>query len=288
MTNQETSIEIGARLAKAREDAVSAVAGVDTAQTAYAAGLLTGTPTALRKLAEARADAAIRADQASAVVSKLEADLDLATEAEAEASRREQYAAACALAEAARKQLFDTYPRAAEQIRAVLRTIGEADIAVAAANENLPQGANPIADSNCARSLPNLPEEMISEEIVELWALDSFSSPLPEHRQKKVQAYSADPKTGFLPYVGSTSGGKDPCTLRTFRRTERLPAVVGRHVRPLADEVQLPGLAFGEGAYWKPSSSPGEVLRQLSEPRRPAAVEGPREPVIEYLPVRNP
>lgn len=278
MTNHETSIEIGTRLAKAREDAVSAAAGVNTAQAAYADALLTASAPALRKLAEARSDATIRVDQLNALVSKLEVDLDLATEAEAEASRYEQYAAACALAESARKQLFADYPKAAEKIRAVLGAIAEADIAVEAANQNLPAGATPIAKPEGSRALPNLPEEIVSEDTVELWVMDGNSSPLPAEQQDQVD------RNGRI----AINGRQYNCTRRHFRRREFLPPVFGRYVRQLASEINLPGLAFGEGSYWKPVSGTGEAPRQLAEPRRPPAVDGPRAPVVEYQPVRNP
>jgi hypothetical protein len=279
--DSDTVTDLTAKLEQARQTAVVAAAAVEAAEAAYQAGLLTEAPTALRRLAEGKTDAGIRVDQAAAIIVSLEAKLAAAIGSETEARRREQYDSASALAETARKQLFADYPAAAEKIRAVLRAIAAADIAVEAANQDLPEGAAPIAKPENSRALPNFPQEMISEERVELWSGAGDTRPIPPEFQHTAQTNGRDT-------TAQTGSGRIEVVKRTFDRTEYLPALFGRHSPALASAIELPGLSFGEGPYWTPASDPAAVLAQLDKPRRPPAVDGPRVPTVEHRLIRNP
>lgn len=259
------------RLALAREDALIAAAAVDAADATYRAGLLTESPTAVRRLIDAKTEAAISADRATAVFADLELRIAAAGVSAAEAARDARYNAAAKLAAIATAELAK-YPAAAEMIRSVLRAVAEADIAIAAANGDLPAGKAPIVHPESFRSLPNLPEEVISEEVVALWAHVTDSTPLPDHRQGEVSA------RGFI-RVGRN---EFECVKRTYRRQTVLPAVYGRHVAPLASEIKLPG-AFGESPFWEPTHHQADVLRQLDKHRRPPAVDSPREPMVTVI-----
>lgn len=263
------------RLVLAREDALTANAAVDVADAAYREALIGQRPAAVRSLIDARTEATIAADRAAAIIADLEGRIAAAEIIEAEGVRRARYDAAVKLAATASDELA-RYPAAAEAIRAVLGAIAEAEVAIAAANQDLPAGEAPIVNPETTRSLPNLPEEVISEDTVELWAHDGDSTPLSDDHQGRVD------HRGRIRF--DDNAYDFPCVKRTYNRRTVLPAVFGRHVRPLASEIRLPG-AFGESPFWEPAHSPADALLQLGKHRRPPTVDSPREPVVTLVPM---
>lgn len=267
------------RLDALRADALAADAAVIAADTAYQAGLVDETPAALRKILDSKAEAAIRGDQARAKIAALEPKLASTLDAEAEARRWDTYAAAQALAEAARTRLFNEYEAACEPIRELLRVVTVADVAVARANADLPTGADEIAYAEAGRSLSGQPGEVLSQTEVQHWAYSNGGEPILDAPRKPFGTF----REGL---VFLHEDDIVPSAKRTFVRTERLPAIPGITVPSLIASVALPGLRAGEGAFWARVDSVAAAVEQLATPRAPAAALGPRSPEVTYAPVR--
>lgn len=281
-----TSSDISTALEQARADLAAAERAVTVAEKAYTDGLLTEQPAALRKLADAKQDALIEVDRYGAIIGKLEAQLERAAASEAESARLADYKKAQELADTARKKMQKDYPKAAEAIRAILRELAEAEIAVRAANENLPEGAQPIFGPEASRGTPTLYREELGEEVVELWCgAGDRSTPIPDHLQSRVHPEQRirrgeNELRGSLP---TDSGSMDVVRSRLIRRKFRSQQG-GRYVAPLASEIALPPLQAGASAFWKPEpGSPNDILSQLNKPliEPPAPTERPVE--IEYF-----
>lgn len=286
----ESSTEIAAALDAARTKAEEADAGVNLADAAYKAALLTETSDALRKLVDDKVNHGIAADQARARAAKLEADLAAALAAEAEDGRAKRYAEAKALADAARKKLFGEYPKAAESIRSILRAIAEADIAVADANADLPSGAERLEAPEESRSTRYEFREELGEDRILLWAGEGApGSPLRDGQQSQVQMRDSrrkgGPVEGWLP--GDNGGGLN-CVRGAFVRTKFLPDRNGWPIGSLADGIKLPALEAGNSAFWEPTSSGAkDVIRALEKPARKRPPYAPREPAYEYRLIRE-
>ncbi|MGE3364028.1 MAG: hypothetical protein AB7I34_11320 [Rhizobiaceae bacterium] len=283
-----SSAEITAALDAARTTATEADAAVATAKKNYEAALLTEAPAALRALLDEQVDQKIVADQARARAAKLEADLEKALAAEAEDGRAKRYAEAKALADTAREKLWQQYPRAAGEIRDILRAIAEADIAVAAVNNDLPAGAERLEKPEAGRSSPNEWKEELERDRIVLWAGEGNpSSPLQEALQGKVALSEhrrrGGPVEGYLKY---DDGGGLKCVRGLFERVKFLPDRSGWTADSLANAISLPGLEAGDSDFWEPTSGGATfVLRELEKPVRKRPEPKPREPEYSYSPI---
>lgn len=292
ITAGSSSADITSALEQARADLVGAETSVEMADAAYESGLLDLDKVALRTLLDARADAKIEVDRCRAVIAKLEGQLEKTSASEAEEARRVAYEQAKAASEAARKKLHRDYPKACESIRDILRALAEADIAVAAANADLPEGASRLAGPESDRSTPAQWKNTLSEELVELWAgIGGQSTPVAEELQRSVQP-DARPRRGvahngdeamLCGRVQVEDGGVLEVVRRRFIRRRVLPDMGGYNAAALASELKLPALHAGAEPFWEPSPfTPSSVLSDLDAPLRPRPDQPKREPVYEY------
>lgn len=285
-----SSTEITAALEAARTATDEADAAVATAEKAYRAALLTETPAALRALVDEQVDQKIVADQARARAAKLEADLESALAAEAEDGRAKRYAEAKALADAAHEKLWSEYPKAAASIRDLLRAIAEADIAVAAANEDLPAGAERLDKPEEARGTRYEFREEIGEDRVLLWAGEGApGTPLNEELQGQVVANTTSRRGG--PPEGTLrrdNGSYLKCVRGLFIRRKFLPDRSGWHIGSLASAISLPAAEAGDSDFWEPTEGgAGYVLRKLDKPLLKRPPYKAREPEYEYSLIRQ-
>ncbi|WP_432347896.1 hypothetical protein WMC41_09810 [Shinella yambaruensis] len=286
---RQSSTDIASAITRAHAELEAAEAAVVAAETAYDDGLLTLDKAALRKLLDTKVEAGIEIDQIRARLAKLEREHEKALEAEAESERQAAYDRAKELVEAARKKL-PSYEKSALQIRDVLRSIAEADMAVELANESLPAGAARLEKAEDIRSTRQLYREDLKHETVELWAgIGDQRTPIPDHMQRQVNP-DARPRAGvasngevaFTGRVRTDGGGVLEVVKRRFIRTKYLPDRSGWHAPSLAASVELPPLDAGSSPFWSAVSyPPNSILAALDKPllRRPD--EGERTP--EYL-----
>lgn len=192
--------------------------------------------------------------------------------------------------EAARKKL-PSYEKSALQIRDVLRSIAEADMAVELANESLPAGAARLEKAEDVRSTRQLYREDLKHETVELWAgIGDQRTPIPDHLQHQVNP-DARPRAGvasngevaFTGRVRTDGGGVLEVVKRRFIRTKYLPDRSGWNAPSLAGSVELPPLDAGSSPFWSAVSyPPHSVLAALDKPLLPRPAAGERTPEYSY------
>jgi hypothetical protein len=295
LLGKSSSADIAAAITKAQAELAQAEAAVAAAEEQYEANLLTADKKALRALLDAKTEANIDLDQARARAHRLERDHEAALEAEAESNRQAAYDRAKELTATARKKLGD-YEKAALQIRDVLRSIAEADVAVDAANENLPAGAARLDKAEAVRSSPNLYKETVKEEIVELWAAIGQQSVPVEHQHrvrvervgKRIRSrWSEDDfdEGGWEKgYYTTDGGGTIEAVKRRFVKRTFLPDDTGHYATSLASAVSLPPAIVGGPVFFEPGSyhAPG-LLAKLDQPLPPRRIRAERKPEIEYV-----
>ncbi|MFB9795055.1 hypothetical protein [Shinella granuli] len=292
---KSSSADLAAAITKAQAELAAAEAAVADAEAQYDANLLTADKKSLRAFLDAKTEAGIDVDQARARIHRLERDHEAAIEAEAESERQVAYDRAKELTAIARKKLGD-YERAAMQIRGVLRAIAEADVAVEAANENLPAGAARLGKAEDVRSSPNLYKEVTKEEIVELWAyIGDQRTPVEhqhrvrvEHVGKRIRSrWSEDDfdEGGWEKgYYTTDGGGTIEVVKRRFVKRTFLPDDTGHFAAPLHQKVELPPAIVGGPVFFEPGSyhAPG-LLAKLDQPLPPRRIRAERKPEVEYV-----
>ncbi|MCJ2009853.1 MULTISPECIES: hypothetical protein [unclassified Methylobacterium] len=118
---------------------------VRAAEDEYSRGLLDFTADAVA-LDAARRVAAVRLDQAQALCKAFSEKEVEARARDAEFARVERYEAARAQADDARRALAEMYPQLAGDLVSLLRVAAEAELAVKAADADLPRNAIPLAN----------------------------------------------------------------------------------------------------------------------------------------------
>lgn len=292
---KSSSSDIAAAITKAQAELEAAEAAVAAAEEQYEANLLAADKKALRALLDAKTEANIDLDQARARAHRLERDHETALESEAESERQVAYDRAKELTAAARKKLGE-YEKAALQIRDVLRAIAEADVAVEAANENLPAGAARLGKAEDVRSSPNLYKEVTKEEIVELWAgIGDQSRPVEHQHRVRVERVGKRVRSRWSEedfdeggwergYYATDGGGTIEVVKRRFIKRTFLPDDTGHYAASLASAVSLPPAIVGGPVFFEPGSyhAPG-LLAKLDQPLPPRRIRAERKPEIEYV-----
>lgn len=290
---RQSSSDLAAAITKAQVELETAKSAVVAAETAYDAALLSETPAALRKLHDGITDASIEADRATAVIAKLERQHAEALEAEAADQRQRRYDDAKAASEAAEKRLRREYPKAALQIRELLADVAAASIAVRAANEDRPEGAPALAGPEHSRSQPNLYQEVLTEDVVDLWTTIDSTSPINSALQRNVRTRekgrrgqmrdrSESDESPMTYGVVQTEHGALEVVLKRFRRTKFLPDAGGRHIGSLASEIVLPPLDADATPYWTPAYDAHDAARQAVAELKPAPKRAERVPELSY------
>lgn len=234
-----------------------------------------------RSLAEAQD----RLADAELYVVELQAKLAEALSAEAEAGRREVYKSAAAKASAAAGRLSKEYARHAGAIRDVICAIAEAELAVNAANADLPCGAAPlVGPERIVRDGAASPRTIIGDTIVKLWVYPGTGNVLPPEAQATVRQNGASSK-GSLPSQSKMGDPFKEVELRSFRRIEFRPEVRADHARALARSVELPGLRAGEPPFWSSDAGdPSAVLRRADSLKAAALAKPPADVRVELIP----
>ncbi|MDP4022426.1 hypothetical protein Q8W71_07315 [Methylobacterium sp. NEAU 140] len=259
-----TTGELAPSLPTAEAELVAAREAQAAAEAAYKANLLTSDDTGLRRLVEARTDAGVRVDRATALVEALRERLAEAEAREAEAARVQRYEAARRQADDAAAALREMYPHLAQGLVDLLRGVAEAEIAVSDVNADLPRGAERIPSvEGSVRDVPGTPRQFISEETVERWcrpgermpgALDQSRVRIGHDRRGYVQ-----PSSGQIEYL----------VKRTYTERRFIESIPGNPAYDLAVRLSLPGLRADDAPFFKPADpmvtpGPRGVLRMLN------------------------
>lgn len=290
---KQSSSDLAVALEKAKGELEAAESAVVAADEKYQGSLLSEDAAALRRLADAKADAVITVDICRAKIAKLERQHAEALEAEAADQRQRKYDDAKAASEAAEKRLRREYPRAALQIRELLAEVAAASLAVQASNADRPEGAPALHDPDHSRSQHQQYREVISEDIVEMWATIDSASPIRDEYQRTVLAHekgrrgmmrdrSDSDERPLLYGTAQTEHGPLEVVRKRFRRAKVLPDQSGYRTGPLACEVVLPPLDAGASPYWIPAHNQQDAARQAAAELKPAPKRPDRSPEFEY------
>ena len=288
---RQSSTDIASAITRAHAELEAAEAAVAAAEKSYDEGLLTLDKVALRRLLDDKVEAGIECDQIRARLTALEREHAKALESEAADQRQRRYDEAKAASEAAEKRLRREYSKAALAIRELLAEVAAASLAVQAANEDRPEGAPPLLDPEYGRSQHQQYREILSEDIVEMWATIDSASPIRDELQRHVRAREkgrrgmmtdrSDTAENPLLYGSvQTEHGVLEVVRKRFRRTKFLPDRGGYSVGPLACELVLPPLDAGATPFWKPAYDQRDAANQAAADLEPA----PKRPerVAEY------
>ena len=276
-----TTAQLATALDQARRAETDARAAVEAAGDAFKAGALDDDATRQKKRA-ALFDARTAADDVAMLHAEAERRHVAALAADEEARRAALYRAGTEASAAAAAVLAKEYPRAARAILGILGQLACAQQTVAAANAELPTGAEPIADpETVARGTPSLPREVLSDEVVERWCHIGSHEPLGEAYQGEIYAvgYGFGKRGQYDGGTGSSGEGDAGYRLHRFRRVEFREPVYASAPLSLAAALHLPALR-GDGMLWGHTfgiSDPAEVLAALTEIE--AAASGKPEPV---------
>jgi hypothetical protein len=278
-----TAGELAPSLPAAEAELAAAREAQAAAEAAYRAQLLTADETALRKLVDARIDAGVRVDRASALVDALGERLAAARDREAEADRVIAYEAARKQADEAREALAQLYPQFANGLTDLLRAVADAEIVVSQVNDDLPRGAERLAGVEASvRDVPGSARELVGEQVVELWCRPGERMP-GTLNQAQVQIGN-----GGGGIIRPPSGPVMNVVKRKYIERRYAESAPGNFAYRLAVTLNLPGLRANEPPIFKAADpiatpSPREVLRMLdgfaayaaspTEPPRPERVE---------------
>ncbi|RWN44769.1 MAG: hypothetical protein EOR96_00025 [Mesorhizobium sp.] len=200
---------------------------------------------------------------------------DISSE-EIESERRQRFEAAKAATVEAGKALAK-YSGLARQIVDIIETVAAAEVAVEAANKQLPIGETSLRSAeHIARGLGGAPREIVSEERIEKWfytgAAASWGAVQEDHVSsikssddgsiaETAKAVVFGRRTGEL-VVDIRNEGQPrryPVEKKTVLRTVFLEAQGADQVTPLAAAIRLPALPAGAADLWAPCGPDGLV-----------------------------
>ena len=246
-----STADLGAALADARRAEADTLAALEKQTAAVAANFLDEAPKRERDRVELER-VRLAASDATAIRRALEERHAAALAVDEDGRRRVVYAAAQAKANDAAVALSKTYPALAAGIVAMLKNLAEAQQAVVAANEALPEGAVPLADPEMmARGFAGFPREIVSEEEVEAWSSIESMVPLDEQFQSAIyDVGNGYGKRGH--YEGGKMSMGEPAAnyrRRRFRKLTVREPVPGIHPYALACAIRLPTVV-GDQMLW--------------------------------------
>lgn len=255
-----TAADLSTSLEQADAEVTAAAAGLEAAEAAYHAGLITVEDDALRRLDDARTTARLRADRANAVRAALGEKRAVAEVREAETRKRAAYDAAASQADEAREILRTHYPAAAADIAKIIGVVAAAEAAVRTVNADLPEGVAKLLPVEA--SVRNVSRErvLVSERTVNLWCREGDRMP-GALDQSRVEI--SDSGNGFL---RPTNNQIEYLVRRKF--TERVyEEGETSFCYDLAEKINLPGLGASDAPFWKPLSSgtPPEYVVSAAE-----------------------
>jgi hypothetical protein len=185
-----------------------------------------------------------------------------AVQAKKAAERDALQKAARAKAEAVAKSISKRQCELTLGFLELMREIADAEIALQAA------GLEDASPEQATRSR-DLPEKVLHEDTVELWAYPRDALPLPTDQQLNVLPELNDSRRGKLQYRDASGYGSNDVELKRFRVRRFLPAFRGR-ANALAQSLRLPPLVGPYGDIWEPigSDNPEAVREELLKAKR--------------------
>lgn len=267
--------KIEAALADARAQVETALAEREAAEAAYRDGLLDASPAESEQQLAAVSAAKVRTDRAEALVAALSQRLTMARDEQDRARRKAIHDDATAKCAAIRARLPEEYRHHASALRALLRDLAAAEVARLHAEREASEFGFIPSPEDEVRGGIGVPEEIISQDAVQLWVLDGRVEPLAADAQKKVQRHPTDPERGsYTPPPGAhtyRSSGALSCSQRTFQRTKYREGVSGVALDRLYAFVSLPALNVYGDAYCTPERyrSADTALAHLGGELRP-------------------
>lgn len=236
------ALEVG--LAQARGQIDVAIRDLADVEAIYRERILDSTASELAEIQEGKLETTIARDRAEALVAALTRRIASVRNDREQDARRAQHADAVAKCDAIRQRLPAEYRRHALALRGLLRDLAEAEVARELAEPLQAEfGAIPPVEHEMRR-LAYVPEEIVSQEEVLLWAIDGRPEPLPAQRQVEVQP-AGKPNQGYIysSDAGKAVGRGHPmnCTRRSFTRTRYREAIAAPwHAASLLNTVSLP------------------------------------------------
>ena len=196
-----------------------------------------------------------------------------AVEAEAEAARVARYRDAQARQSAAAKAFGPAYTKAAGELAKLVHSTAEVDAAVAAANADLPSGAEPLRTvEGAVRDLPGRQRVEFAPTEREAWAYFGLDQIIPPAAQERVEDYGDG--TGVVT-IGLT---KHKVERRRIRETAWLDAEPGC-TGPRVADLCLPGLKAADAPFRGPAPITWTVPPIGERIERSSYTILPREPV---------
>lgn len=288
-----TTGELTPSLPAAEAELAAAQDAQTAAEKAYRGALLTADEAGLHKLDAARREAGMRIDQATALVEALRDRLADARAREAEAARIMRFEEARQQADDAAAALGEWYPKLAGDLVALLTVVAQAEQLVEAANAARPEGTEAIPGvEGRVRNRPGQPEEIVGTVAIARWVRVGQIRP-GSFDQSAVRATGNG--RGRIQVEGLPLSEGHEVELRQFREEQYFPADYGRSPDRLAERLVLPGLRFGEAAFYQPVDRPhqgfirpGDVLARLAALRAQAPQGAPQQAVdMRLVPENN-
>lgn len=218
--------------------------------------------------------AEVQVDRAQALVELAEQRLGEARQAEAEDARRKCFAEAERLNSDASAALAE-YPALAERLLVLLEISARADLAVAAANQNLPAGRAPLVPAEqLVRGQPEVPEEILRQEVRADWQ-HAGGSVVEEEHVSLIK--TRDGEHGSFQLSRGGVSREYTVTKRRHRVEKLLPQISAVVPTPLAFGLVLPGVREGEPNIW-PRPSAENLLDSVKESREIASSPPPVKP----------
>lgn len=235
---------LDAGLAEARGQIETATRDRDAAEASYREQILDASPAELEQIQATKARAVVDLDRAEALTAALTRRIASVRDDRERDARRAQHADAVAKCDAIRQRLPAEYRRHALALRGLLRDLAEAEVAREQAEPLQAEFGAILPVEHELRRLAYVPEEIVSQEEVLLWAIDGRPEPLPAQRQVEVQP-AGKPNQGYIysSDAGKAVGRGHPmnCTRRSFTRTRYREAIAAPwHAASLLNTVSLP------------------------------------------------
>jgi hypothetical protein len=261
-----------AALDRARADLPSAILAGDEARRTARAAIVAA------EADFADAEAALQAIRERLAAAKSEA---------AETERRRVYDAARASRDKAADRFRKEYPAAVGKLIELLKVCATADQLVEAANANRPADAPELLTAELhARMRVDLPREILSEEIVNLWVTAGTTNPAPESWQAEIKPVDPDyPDRGIRTRIreDGRTHVRDHFDVKRFVKRTVLPAVSHRAPPRLAasELFDLKGdLLWAPNPFAGPARTIDLIEQMAAEAGRPDPATT-RKPVVE-------
>ncbi|GJD96990.1 hypothetical protein [Methylobacterium iners] len=262
-SDKTTAAEAERLVTLARDELAAAREMLTEAQESYRKSRVADDAKATLAARDERLRREVLVDRAEAALQLAEERHTEAVARDAEAARRRRYVEAELKSAAAEKALAG-YPAIAQQLVELFSVIATAEVAVQAANADLPANAGPLlSPEQKIRGLAAVPRTPLPPTIhSDHWYYVGGSLDGELVEDFHVPNIEAKGQSGTLTRRHRETGATTTFQVAKRRRQlnhfrEHLPAHVAT---PLAAEVFLPALLPGEAPFWQPEGDPASVI----------------------------